>query len=671
MTRLSQLLTTLFFVSAISAISAQGVFTSAATGNWGISGSWTLSSGTDADGIPDADDNVTIGTHVITVTQAEACNDLTISSPSTNRLALGANTLTINNQLKYGVAPTSDSHITSTAGTGRIKFVGASRALFVTSAAFGNGYEVEVALNSGAIGTAASTLKFRALYVTSGTFNVTGEVRIDGGSDGNANGKVEVASGATLIVSGGIGARTSTTSTYCGSITVDGTLENSGSRLSGTTITINGTLRLKSSSALTSNPSSLTDPEFIYGSSAILEYNAASGNMSMGAEVDRAAGTANPTIPEMIINTAAANNVTTNFKLPLVNKVTFTSGKVTCGSLFTVVSGGTITGFNSSKYFITSSSTNALRRNAVGGTTTDFPVGTTSLYLPATINNSGTADNFTVFTTASTPTCLPAATSIPATWDITEAVAGSSNCAITLDYGTAVPGGSFDIGTARIAHCTGTTPDYANGSGSGTLVSGTGFTTFSPFGINSLPNLPIELAYFKAIALDLVNQISWETKIEKDVQYHLLEKSKDGISWSSLESFDGELLSTEAKQYEFIDAAPFTQTYYRLRTINTDGSEQLSNQVLVKRNDRNAGVISVTPTITTGVVQVQYAGAQDENYHLQVLNSIGAVVYARQFNPLQNGQAWTIDLTSQASGIYSIIMRGDNGLVEQVRIVKQ
>lgn len=62
--------------------SAQGTFQSnVATGNWTAAGSWLLVSGSDADGIPDANDNVTIQTgHTINIatTTTQNCNNLTI-----------------------------------------------------------------------------------------------------------------------------------------------------------------------------------------------------------------------------------------------------------------------------------------------------------------------------------------------------------------------------------------------------------------------------------------------------------------------------------------------------------------------------------------------------------------------------------------------------------------
>lgn len=78
---------------------AQGTFVSRTTGNWNTNTSWTLSSGTDADGIPDADDIVTVRPgNTISLTGAQACSSLTVGDGSTNstaKLDVAAQTLTV------------------------------------------------------------------------------------------------------------------------------------------------------------------------------------------------------------------------------------------------------------------------------------------------------------------------------------------------------------------------------------------------------------------------------------------------------------------------------------------------------------------------------------------------------------------------------------------------
>ncbi|MGB4448519.1 MAG: T9SS type A sorting domain-containing protein [Cloacibacterium sp.] len=82
------------FVS--QAFFSQAVFTSKANGNWNSSGSWLLTSGTDADGIPDADDAVIIKAHSITITASVTCSSLTTEPLANNTYGLSTTINTSN-----------------------------------------------------------------------------------------------------------------------------------------------------------------------------------------------------------------------------------------------------------------------------------------------------------------------------------------------------------------------------------------------------------------------------------------------------------------------------------------------------------------------------------------------------------------------------------------------
>lgn len=77
-------------------IISQATFTSKANGNWNSSASWLLNSGTDADGIPDADDTVTIKAHSITITASVTCSSLTTEPLANNNSGLNTNISTAN-----------------------------------------------------------------------------------------------------------------------------------------------------------------------------------------------------------------------------------------------------------------------------------------------------------------------------------------------------------------------------------------------------------------------------------------------------------------------------------------------------------------------------------------------------------------------------------------------
>jgi hypothetical protein len=185
---MQKLFTTLSLLFAVITINSQAVFNSAGSGSWDVPGTWTVSTGSDEDGIPDSNDNVNIGSHTITLSANASCNLLSFNLPNGNRLSLGSNTLEVNGSIDFIVAPTVENYISSTVGTGRVKFVGStSRSLFLNNgAAFGREYELEIDAPGATISN-SSNVKFRALYITNGTLSIANSVRIDGGTDGNNN----------------------------------------------------------------------------------------------------------------------------------------------------------------------------------------------------------------------------------------------------------------------------------------------------------------------------------------------------------------------------------------------------------------------------------------------------------------------------------------------------
>lgn len=87
-------------ISSFTGVYAQATFQSASGGNWNTSARWTLVSGSDADGIPDINDNVIIlSGHTITLTANQECNNLTFSgggisyNGSTRSLNVGGDVL--------------------------------------------------------------------------------------------------------------------------------------------------------------------------------------------------------------------------------------------------------------------------------------------------------------------------------------------------------------------------------------------------------------------------------------------------------------------------------------------------------------------------------------------------------------------------------------------------
>ncbi len=255
-------------------------YTSTGTGDWNNAATWSPS------GVPGAGDNVTIlATHTITLTADAACNNLTITVPN-GLLQAGSFTLQINGILA-ATGTSAPGNIISTSGGGIVKFVGAGRALFGTWGPFGINWRCEVALNNGQTGTSGSaTHLFGYLKISSGTFDCSGELRINA-SGGNGAGSIDISSGATLIARNNV-TKSTTAGSYFGAINVDGTLEivnnANGQFINVLNVLVNdgGTLKITGNvnSSLSSNSTPQTS--FTYAPSSTLEYvnNFSSSNFS-------------------------------------------------------------------------------------------------------------------------------------------------------------------------------------------------------------------------------------------------------------------------------------------------------------------------------------------------------------------------------------------------------
>jgi hypothetical protein len=649
-----------FLCFCISPLKAQGIFTSISTGNWNSTSSWTLSSGIDEDNIPDSNDNVTIGAHTITLQQDESCSNLTITTPTstapTNKLALDVFTLNISGGLSFGTLPNVDNYISSSVGTGRIKFIGSSnRTILTSNARFGNQYEVEIAVDPTTIVIGSGNLKFRALYVTSGIFNHDGFIYLDNGVNGSIDSKVVIGSSGELIISGSLGARNTTNSSYCGRITVDGVLNTSGTHLNAENITINGTLIIKGSGGLVSLPNDANSPEFEYGPNAIVEYSSINNNqVSMGDETGRASTTINPVLPHVKIN--VGTYVTSASETARIKILEFISGNLRINSDVTIVEAGEIIGYGANNYIQNGNFNSLLMRENVGSTLTVFPIGTTVHYTPVEILNIGTPDLFgvSVQDVAPTNTCITPATSATHKWRIHEETLGGSNCTISLTRVNV--GTSYEPVSAQVVHCPGGNNmfDYADGSGEvNNKVTGSGFTDFVAaasssiaFGIGSTASpLPVKFSEITIKNKGNANLVSFSTLSELNNNYFEIERSADGFEFEMIGYIKGAGSSNKEIFYTFMDEKPMSGiNYYRVKQVDFDGQSEYSEVKSIVTSQSNT---VITPRYTYDMLDIRTEAAL---YTASIYNTTGQLVL--QMDQLTGSKS--VDLSSFVNGVYIV-----------------
>lgn len=329
--------------------------------------------------------------------------------------------------------------------------------------------------------------------------------------------------------------------------------------------------------------------------------------------------------------------------------LTLSSGKLALNNADLIIgSSATISNASSSRYIITNG-TGKLIQNGIGagGRTgnVSFPIGTSaSSYTPLIINNSGTADNYSVRLGSAVYDGGYSGTAqtsdvVNKTWYIDEEVIGGSDVALTFQWNDADQLSGLSPTDVKVIHYDGTQWEtMASGAaiGSGTYtMTATNISSFSPFGIEGgAGTLPVELLYFKGDMTGDVAVLEWATASELNNDYFTLERTTDLENFDVVTTIKGKGTTEERNDYKYHDNIPLSGTvYYRLKQTDFDGTFTYSDVIKIINN-------SVSETAELNMYPVPNHGdqltltikglASEKETPVVVYNTQGQIVHQQQ-----------------------------------------
>jgi hypothetical protein len=611
-------------------------------------------------------------------------------------------------------APTSAAIIT-TSGVGKLKFIGLTRNITNTGewAANPSSWNCEFALNAGQEGTLSPGFKAGVIDIVSGTLIANSGLRADGGSAGS--GTLTVRSGATLRIgnsqtiqrintasgtshfatftleSGGIleyrqtvGTIGASTVNLLGTVIYNSnaaqtlltkggntagadpniynniTIDDAGTRTLGLNTTVNGILSLRTATGavpvLNLGAFALT-----YGSTATLQYRGIGSPVpaqtTTNAEWPEASsGLSMPPIVDIFNQSNVILNSNKSVDQLKLSGAAGINAKLVLGANNITVNNFNITNPDEFKYVVTNS-TGKLIRNDIGSTPVSYPIGTATNYHPVTIANTGTdagTEDFGVNVTQQAPAYGDPTENVDLMFDISEGTVGSANCAITMQFSNAASqGGAFSSLGAKIAHVNAGVVDYVNGTSNGSVVSGTGFTNFSPFFITSDAEiLPVKITSFTAAKRNNVVSVNWAVANQVNIANYVVEKSNDGIVFSAVKN----IAATNAISYAATDETPFVgSNYYRLRIVEKNGAIVYSTIAKIDF-DGKSNSIKVFPTITNNSFTINTNSTKVKNY--SVISAQGKVVLQGRMTATQ-----TVNIASLPTGTYQVKVDTQNFMI--------
>lgn len=158
--------------------------------------------------------------------------------------------------------------------------------------------------------------------------------------------------------------------------------------------------------------------------------------------------------------------------------------------------------------------------------------------------------------------------------------------------------------------------------------------------------VPVKLASFTATKWNSSIALQWTTSSEERTSTFNVERSGDGKAFTPVGTVDAAGNSNTSRQYRFVDGAPLSSNFYRLRTTDIDGAISLSAVIAYKMN-RGPGLL-VYPNPATTVLHLQYSAGEPAT--AQIVDAAGKVV--RQLLLPQGEGALTVAIAGLKNGVY-------------------
>lgn len=201
--------------------------------------------------------------------------------------------------------------------------------------------------------------------------------------------------------------------------------------------------------------------------------------------------------------------------------------------------------------------------------------------------------------------------------------------------------------------------------------NGNGFAFSSVGSSGGEVPLPIELLSFTTNCNHQNIILTWSTATETNNDFFTLERSADGISFTSIGTVKGAGNSSAIINYSFTDNLPPSAVgegsglrYYRLKQTDLNGKFEYADLIAAENCKNDLSELMVYPNPTNGIVTVE---SSENNYELILTDLLGGKIYS-QNNQSEKAE---IDLSNQQNGIYLLQLKSENGTASRKIILNK
>ncbi len=440
---------------------------------------------------------------------------------------------------------------------------------------------------------------------------------------------------------------------------VQAQLSNSGNLQahSGASLSVAGTFANTSSAALLNNGNiyikgNVTNNQASMSAGAgVLELNGTSAQTISGNEVFKTYN----------LNTNNAAGITLNNNLSISNAHTLTAGIISTSATPNFIiyeAGSTYTGDADNRHI------NGWVKK-MGSTAFSFPVGNGTYLRKIGVTALSASAEFNCRYSGNTPNTAnlePPISSINANehWTLNKISGGTAQAILNWENGkVAFPG--YILADIRTAQYTASKWTNTGGSATGTVtntgsITSSALSTFGQMAIGSI-TFPVPLNFLDISGQRLSNviRIYWKTANEADVDHYEVQRSFDNSGFETIASVQARNIK-DIQSYIHDDAnAPDGKVHYRIKSVDIDGSLQLSRIVSVNYVVEG-GKLTILQNPVGARIELSAKHLPSTTYHYQIFSNSGQAI--KQGALLFGGSGTlTIPFQNVPSGSYLLYLK--------------
>lgn len=186
------------------------------------------------------------------------------------------------------------------------------------------------------------------------------------------------------------------------------------------------------------------------------------------------------------------------------------------------------------------------------------------------------------------------------------------------------------------------------------------------------PQLPAGLMTFQGKEVDCSIKLEWRTATEENTQYFEIQKSTDGINFTSLTRVTAIGNSNTPINYRHVDVNPSEQNYYRLKTVDADGEYEYSNTISVTSFCYEGGVVEVFPNPLSGteLLNMRFHSNESIPITIKIMDGLGRILDDMNVDLTEGVNNFYYDAKDLPAGVYSLRFEGATWLSESRKFMK-